>query len=149
MAQNNAVPEACDCAKKWVTIGLILFSYYSHHYYNYYHNHYHHHHHHHCYYYYYNYYYYIISIIIIFIFFLSFLHNIRKTHSIGPLHQIFLVGFIFVCVFFLFAIFFGGRGVDVDNQCLKWLATLSIETISSTWLCLAHSYIVSGITIHI
>ena len=22
MAQNNAVPEACDCAKKWVTIGL-------------------------------------------------------------------------------------------------------------------------------
>ena len=23
MAQNNAVPEACDCAKKWVSIGLI------------------------------------------------------------------------------------------------------------------------------
>ena len=22
MAQNNAVPEACDCAKKWVSIGL-------------------------------------------------------------------------------------------------------------------------------
>ena len=22
MAQNNVVPEACDCAKKWVTIGL-------------------------------------------------------------------------------------------------------------------------------
>ena len=24
MAQNNAVPEACDCAKKWVSIGLIM-----------------------------------------------------------------------------------------------------------------------------
>ena len=23
MAQNNAVPEACDCAKKWVSIGLM------------------------------------------------------------------------------------------------------------------------------
>ena len=25
MAQNNAVPEACDCTKKWVTIGLMQF----------------------------------------------------------------------------------------------------------------------------